>query len=85
MTARAPRRIHGFEDVKPMVWAGIFPVDTDEYEELRDAMEKLQLNDASLTWTPESSAALGLRFPLRIPRPAAHGDHPGTAWSASST
>jgi GTP-binding protein LepA len=39
--------IHGFEDVKPMVWAGIFPVDTDEYEELRDAMEKLQLNDAS--------------------------------------
>jgi GTP-binding protein LepA len=54
--------IHGFEDVKPMVWAGIFPVDTDEYEELRDAMEKLQLNDASLTWTPESSAALGFGF-----------------------
>ena len=51
--------IKGFEDVKPMVWAGIFPVDTDEYEELRDAMEKLKLNDASLTWTPESSAALG--------------------------
>jgi GTP-binding protein LepA len=45
-----------------MVWAGIFPVDTDEYEELRDAMEKLQLNDASLTWTPESSAALGFGF-----------------------
>ncbi|MEZ4807402.1 MAG: translation elongation factor 4 [Flavobacteriales bacterium] len=54
--------IKGFEDVKPMVWAGIFPVDTDEYEELRDAMEKLQLNDASLTWTPESSAALGFGF-----------------------
>ena len=54
--------IHGFEDVKPMVWAGIFPVDTDEYEEMRDAMEKLQLNDASLTWTPESSAALGFGF-----------------------
>ncbi|MBK8341224.1 MAG: elongation factor 4 [Flavobacteriales bacterium] len=54
--------IHGFEDVKPMVWAGIFPVDTDEYEELRDAMEKLKLNDASLTWTPESSAALGFGF-----------------------
>ena len=51
--------IKGFEDVKPMVWAGIFPVDTDEYEELRDAMEKLKLNDASLTWTPETSAALG--------------------------
>ncbi len=54
--------IHGFEDVKPMVWAGIFPVDTEEYEELRDAMEKLKLNDASLTWTPESSAALGFGF-----------------------
>ena len=54
--------IKGFEDVKPMVWAGIFPVDTDEYEELREAMEKLQLNDASLTWTPESSAALGFGF-----------------------
>ena len=54
--------IKGFEDVKPMVWAGIFPVDTDEYEELRDAMEKLKLNDASLTWTPEASAALGFGF-----------------------
>ena len=54
--------IKGFENVKPMVWAGIFPVETDEYEELRDAMEKLQLNDASLTWTPESSAALGFGF-----------------------
>ena len=54
--------IHGFEEVKPMVWAGIFPVDTDDYEEMRDAMEKLQLNDASLTWTPESSAALGFGF-----------------------
>ena len=54
--------IHGFEDVKPMVWAGIFPVDTDDYEELRDAMEKLKLNDASLTWTPETSAALGFGF-----------------------
>ena len=54
--------IKGFEDVKPMVWAGICPVDTDEYEELRDAMEKLKLNDASLTWTPETSAALGFGF-----------------------
>lgn len=54
--------IQGFEDVKPMVFAGIYPVDTDEYEELRDAMEKLQLNDASLTFEPESSAALGFGF-----------------------
>lgn len=54
--------IQGFENVKPMVFAGIYPVDTDEYEELRDAMEKLQLNDASLTFEPESSAALGFGF-----------------------
>ncbi len=54
--------IEGFELVKPMVFAGIYPVDTDEYEELRDAMEKLQLNDASLTFEPESSAALGFGF-----------------------
>lgn len=54
--------IQGFEDVKPMVFAGIYPVDTDEYEELREAIEKLQLNDASLTFEPESSAALGFGF-----------------------
>ncbi|MEP7170182.1 MAG: translation elongation factor 4 [Bacteroidota bacterium] len=54
--------IEGFEDVKPMVFAGIYPVDTDEYEELRGAMEKLQLNDASLVFEPESSAALGFGF-----------------------
>lgn len=54
--------IKGFEDVKPMVFAGIYPVDTDEFDELRDAMEKLQLNDASLVFEPESSAALGFGF-----------------------
>jgi GTP-binding protein LepA len=54
--------VDGFEDVKPMVFAGIYPVDTDDFEELRYSMEKLQLNDASLTWEPEASAALGFGF-----------------------
>jgi GTP-binding protein LepA len=54
--------IKGFEEVKPMVFAGIYPVDTDEFEELREAMHKLQLNDASLVFEPESSAALGFGF-----------------------
>ncbi len=54
--------IAGFEDVKPMVFAGIYPVDTEDYEELRSSMEKLQLNDASLVFVPESSMALGFGF-----------------------
>jgi len=54
--------VEGFEDVKPMVFAGIYPVDTEDYEELRSSMEKLQLNDASLVFLPESSAALGFGF-----------------------
>jgi len=54
--------IEGFEEVKPMVFAGIYPVDTEDYEELRASMEKLQLNDASLVFVPESSAALGFGF-----------------------
>ena len=54
--------VDGFEEVKPMVFAGIYPVDTEDYEELRNSMEKLQLNDASLVFLPESSAALGFGF-----------------------
>ncbi|MFN4146228.1 MAG: translation elongation factor 4 [Runella sp.] len=54
--------IKGFEEVKPMVFAGIYPVETSEFEELREAMEKLQLNDAALVWEPETSAALGFGF-----------------------
>ena len=54
--------VKGFEDVKPMVFAGIYPVDTEDYEELRFSMEKLRLNDASLVFEPESSAALGFGF-----------------------
>ncbi len=62
--AKTPTKnaISGFEDVKPMVFAGIYPVDTEDYEELRSSMEKLQLNDASLVFVPESSAALGFGF-----------------------
>ncbi|MDH7446181.1 translation elongation factor 4 [Aquimarina sp. 2201CG14-23] len=62
--AKTPTKnaIEGFEDVKPMVFAGIYPVDTEDYEELRSSMEKLQLNDASLVFVPESSAALGFGF-----------------------
>jgi GTP-binding protein LepA len=56
------KAISGFEDVKPMVFAGIYPVDADDYEELRSSMERLQLNDASLVFEPESSAALGFGF-----------------------
>ncbi len=54
--------VSGFEDVKPMVFAGIYPIDTDDYEDLRASMEKLQLNDASLVFTPENSSALGFGF-----------------------
>ena len=54
--------VSGFQEVKPMLFAGIYPVDADDYEELRTSLEKLQLNDASLTFTPESSAALGFGF-----------------------
>ncbi|UBM58974.1 translation elongation factor 4 [Marinilongibacter aquaticus] len=62
MNKPAATPIKGFEEVKPMVFAGIYPVDTSEFEELREAMEKLQLNDASLVWEPETSAALGFGF-----------------------
>jgi GTP-binding protein LepA len=58
----AEKPIPGFEEVKPMVFSGIYPTDTDDFEELRGALEKLQLNDASLTYEPESSSALGFGF-----------------------
>ena len=58
----AANPIKGFEDVKPMVYAGIFPIDNDDFEDLRESLEKLQLNDASLVFEPETSAALGFGF-----------------------
>lgn len=58
----ASTHIQGFQEVKPMVFAGIYPVDTEDFEELRTSMEKLQLNDAALVWEPETSAALGFGF-----------------------
>ena len=56
------KAIEGFEEVKPMVFAGVYPIETDEFEDLRASLEKLQLNDASLTFEPESSVALGFGF-----------------------
>jgi GTP-binding protein LepA len=60
--ANPGKSLKGYEEVKPMVFAGIYPVDTSEYEELRSSMEKLQLNDAALVWEPETSVALGFGF-----------------------
>jgi GTP-binding protein LepA len=60
--APCEKAIEGFEEVKPMVFAGVYPIDSEDYEDLRASMEKLQLNDASLTYEPESSAALGFGF-----------------------
>lgn len=62
MARPAKDAIAGFEEVKPMVFAGVYPIDSEDFENLRASLEKLQLNDASLTFQPESSAALGFGF-----------------------
>ncbi len=73
------RPLEGYRDPKPMVFCGLYPIDGDDFSDLRDALEKLRLNDASVTYQPETRGALGLRVPVRLPRPAAHGDRAGAA------
>ncbi len=69
----------GFEDIKPMVFAGLYTVDSHEHTLLRDALEKLRLNDSSFFFEPERLGGAGLRLSLRVPGPLAHGDHSGAA------
>ena len=77
--APPPTPLPGFKPVQPVVFCGLFPTDAADYEQLRDSLAKLRLNDASFEYEPETSAALGLRLPLRLSRPAASRDHPGAA------
>ena len=69
----------GYKRAQPMVYCGLYPSETPRYPDLRDALEKLQLNDASLFFEPETSSGPGIRFPLRIPGTSAHGSHSGAS------
>ena len=75
----AKEPLPGFQEIHPMVFSGIYPINTADFEQLKTALGKLQLNDAAFVFQPESSRGAGLRLPLRVPRAAAHGDHPGAA------
>ena len=75
----AAQSLGGYRDPRPMVYSGLYPIDGDQYPDLRDALDRLQLNDASLTYEPETLGGARLRLPLRLPRPAAPGDRPRAA------
>ena len=75
----AAEALPGFKLVQPVVFCGLFPVDAAEFEKLRDSLYKLRLNDASLQLRDGDQRGIGLRLPLRLPRPAPPRDHPGAA------
>jgi GTP-binding protein LepA len=73
----AAEPLPGYKEVKPMVYSGLYPTDSDEFEDLRDALEKFRLNDSALVYQPETSAALGFRFQVRISGTSSYGDRSG--------
>ena len=75
----ATEALPGFKEIQPQVFAGLYPTEASEYDQLRDALEKLKLNDSSAALRARSQPGAGLRLPLRLPRPAAHGDRAGAA------
>ncbi len=79
----AAEPLPGYKAVQPMVFSGIYPADGSKYGDLRDALEKLKLNDASMSYDAGNLHRPGLRLPLRLSGPAAHGDHHGAPASAS--
>ena len=77
--SRPTSRFPGYKEVKPLVFCGLYSTDTAKYEDLRDALVKLRLNDSSFVYEPETSLALGIRVSLRLLGSAAHGNHSGAA------